>query len=137
MIFMNKLAIYCDRYDRLKQDLLQNMVLWLQKAFDLAEKEDTGENDIEFKILEKQIELQIDSLLLIINRINTMIKRQGLHELLFKVQMEQESLTEIRNTLKQMKTIKKIYFKIKECGKNGRKCNHICKNRNELRADCG
>ena len=102
MIFMNKLAIYCDRYDRLKQDLLQNMVLWLQKAFDLAEKEDTGENDIEFKILEKQIELQIDSLLLIINRINTMIKRQGLHELLFKVQMEQESLTEIRNTLKQM-----------------------------------
>ena len=99
---MNKLDIYCVRYDRLKQDLLQNMVLWLQKAFDLAEKEDTGENDIEFKILEKQIELQIDSLLLIINRINTMIKRQGLHELLFKVQMEQESLTEIRNTLKQM-----------------------------------
>ena len=97
-----KLDIYCERYDKLKQDLLQNMVLWLQKAFDLAEKEDTGENDIEFKTLEKQIELQIDSLLLIINRINTMIKQQGLHELFFKVQMEEESLTEIRNTLKQM-----------------------------------
>ena len=97
-----KLDIYCERYDRLKQDLLQNMVLWLQKAFDLAEREDTGENDIEFKTLEKQIELQIDSLLLIINRINTMIKQQGLHELLFKIQMEEESLTEIRNTLKQM-----------------------------------
>ena len=78
------------------------MVLWLQKAFDLAEREDTGENNIEFKTLEKQIELQIDSLLLIIKRIDTMIKRQGLNELLFKVQMEEESLTEIRNTLKQM-----------------------------------
>ena len=42
-----KLDIYCERYDRLKQDLLQNMVLWLQKAFDLAEREDTGENDDE------------------------------------------------------------------------------------------
>ena len=97
-----KLDIYCERYDKLKQDLLQNMVLWLQKAFDLAEKEDTGENDIEFKTLEKQIELQINSLLLIIKRINTMIRQQGLYELLFKVQMEEESLTEIRNTLKQM-----------------------------------
>lgn len=97
-----KLDIYCERYDKLKQDLLQNMILWLQKAFDLAEKEDTGENDIEFKTLEKQIELQINSLLLIIKRINTMIRQQGLYELLFKVQMEQESLTEIRNTLKQM-----------------------------------